>query len=99
MTGYLVQVRVRPGCRDALAAVALAVAADAVDPDGWLRVELTFADRAHAVGVLWGRVPDVTVLGPDELRAEFADRVAGALAGLRDTGPAAMSSARAGSPG
>jgi predicted DNA-binding transcriptional regulator YafY len=81
--GYRAVVRVRPGARDGVAGAALAASADAADPD---RLELTFADRAHAVGVLWSRVPDVTVLAPGELRAEFADRVTAALAALRGSG-------------
>lgn len=57
--------------------------------DGWRTVRLTFADRAHATGVLWSLADAVAVLEPAELRAELVDRAAGVLAGCALTGPPA----------
>jgi predicted DNA-binding transcriptional regulator YafY len=55
--------------------------------DGWRTVRLTFADRAHATGVLWGLADAVAVLQPAELRTELVDRAAGILAGCALTEP------------
>lgn len=97
LAAYRVRVRVRSGRRDDVVAAALAeepaagpAVDQAVDPapddDGWTTLDLLFADRGHAAGVLWGLGPDVTVLTPDELGAQLADRAAGVLAGYRGDG-------------
>lgn len=90
---YPVRARVRDSRRADLAAAALAMdddsdqaaqpgpAGDHGTADGWRAVRLTFADRAHATGVLWSLAAAVTVLEPAELRAELVDRAAGVLAG------------------
>jgi predicted DNA-binding transcriptional regulator YafY len=91
LAAYPVRVRVRTGRRDDLAAAALAVEAPA-DPgpadDGWTTVDLVFADRAHAAGVLWSFGPDATALAPADLRAQLAERAAGVLAGYSGDGAA-----------
>ena len=61
--------------------------ADRGEADDWRTVRLTFADRAHATGVLWSLAADVTVLEPAELRSELVDRAPGILAGCALTGP------------
>ncbi len=83
MTPYRVRVRVAAGRRAALAAAAIAVE-DEGDGDGATTLDLVFADRAHAAGVLWSLGPDATVLAPAELAAQLADRAAGVLAGYPD---------------
>ena len=88
MPQYPVLARVRDGRRAALAAAALAVTDEpAGGPEGWRTVRATFADRTHAVGVLWGLAADAAVLEPAELRAELAGRAADVLAGHRAEEP------------
>lgn len=74
-------VRVVPGRQDHVVQAAGAVVEEE-EEDGRLRMDLRFADRAHATSVLWSLLPDVTVLAPEELRAEFAARLDAARAGL-----------------
>ena len=89
---YPVRARVRGTRRDGLVAAALAVqpiveaepAGDQPADGGWTTVDLVFADRVHAAGVLWSLGPDAAVLAPADLRAELAGRAAGVLAGYRD---------------
>ena len=91
LTAYRVRVRVRSGRRADLAAAAVAVEGDADPPpddDGLAMLDLVFADRAHAAGVLWGLGPDATVLAPAELAAQLAERAAGVLAGYSGQGTA-----------
>ena len=91
LAAYRVRVRVRTGRRDDVAAAALAVEAPAgPEPagDGWTTVDLVFADRAHAAGVLWSFGPDATALTPADLRAQLAERAAGVLAGYSGDGAA-----------
>ena len=76
-----VRARLRAGRRADVVRTVLAMAGDGADAEGWLAVELTFADRAHAVGVLWSLDPDVRVAEPEDLRAQLADRAAATLAG------------------
>jgi predicted DNA-binding transcriptional regulator YafY len=82
--GSPVRVRVRAERRDALVAAAVGVVAEAVDDDGWISLELTFADSTHAAGTLWSLLPDVAVLAPAELRDGLAGRATAAVAVLRD---------------
>ncbi|QIS08291.1 helix-turn-helix transcriptional regulator [Nocardia arthritidis] len=72
--------RVDPARRAELVDTALAVRAEAVDADGWLRLELTFQDRRHAIWALWQLAMGAEVLAPQWLRAELHDR-ATAIAG------------------
>jgi len=43
-------------------------------PPGWQRLEVPFADRRQAVGVLWSFGPAVRVHSPAWLRDELLDR-------------------------
>jgi predicted DNA-binding transcriptional regulator YafY len=84
LSAYPVRVRVSSSRRDDVAGAALAVEGTADPPpgdDGWTTLDLVFADRAHAAGVLWGLGPEATVVTPAELRAQLAGRAAGVLAG------------------
>jgi predicted DNA-binding transcriptional regulator YafY len=74
--GVTASVRVVAARRDDLARTARAVVTEAPDGDGWVRVTVAFGDTAHAEGVLWSLAADVEVLGPAELRATMASRVA-----------------------
>lgn len=74
-----VAVRVDPIRREELVGTALAVGAEATDPDdreGWVRLEVTFQDRRHAEWALWQLAIDAEVLAPDWLRAALRDRAA-----------------------
>jgi predicted DNA-binding transcriptional regulator YafY len=86
MAEFGVQVRVRAGRRDDVVRAALSVAGEVTEDDGRVRMDVTFADRAHAAAVLWSLLPDVTVLEPVGVRAELAERLDAAAAGLRDGG-------------
>jgi predicted DNA-binding transcriptional regulator YafY len=69
-----VVLRVDPARRDELAGTALAVLAEAPDPDGRLRLEVTFQDRRHAQWALWRLATDAEVLSPPWLRGWLRDR-------------------------
>jgi predicted DNA-binding transcriptional regulator YafY len=69
-----VQVRVDPVRRDQLLDMAEAVRAEGPDPDGWLRLEVTFQDLWHAEWAMWQLGPDAESLGPQELRAALHQR-------------------------
>ncbi|MCK9868962.1 WYL domain-containing protein [Nocardiopsis dassonvillei] len=69
-----VLVRTTPERREDLVGTALAVRAEEVDADGWLRLELTFQDARHAEWALWQLATDAEVLDPQWLRACLRDR-------------------------
>jgi predicted DNA-binding transcriptional regulator YafY len=68
--------RVTPARRDGLVGTALAVLTEQVDPDGRLRLEVTFQDRRHAEWALWQLGADAEALSPQWLRASLRDRAA-----------------------
>ncbi|MFE6097483.1 helix-turn-helix transcriptional regulator [Streptomyces massasporeus] len=74
-------VRVAPQRREDLLSSAVAVRAAAPDPDGRLRLEVTYQDLRHAEWALWQLGTDAEVLAPATLRAALRDRAA-ALASL-----------------
>nr|WP_225954066.1 WYL domain-containing protein [Kibdelosporangium phytohabitans] len=69
-----VQVRVNPARREELANTALAIRAEEPDPDGWLRLEVTFQDARHAVWALWQLATDAEALTPQSLRTALHNR-------------------------
>lgn len=71
-----VQVRVDPARREELVGTALAVLAEVPDPDGGLRLEVTFQDARHAEWALWQLGTDAEALAPQSLRAALRDRAA-----------------------
>ena len=74
-----VQVRVSPARRDDLLDMAEAVRAEEAEPDGLLRLEVTFQDLWHAEWALWQLCTNAEALAPPELRASLharADAVA-----------------------
>ncbi|WP_432129101.1 helix-turn-helix transcriptional regulator [Streptomyces sp. bgisy082] len=71
-----VLVRMDPARREELLDTALAVRAEEPDPDGWLRLEVTFQDFRHAVWALWRLGTDAEALTPPSLRASLRDRAA-----------------------
>lgn len=81
-----VQVRVDPVRRDQLLDMAEAVRAEEPEPDGWLRLEVTFQDLWHAEWAMWQLGTDAESLGPQELRTALYQR-AQALADRYRKGP------------
>ncbi|MET9692485.1 WYL domain-containing protein [Streptomyces sp. NPDC006514] len=79
-----VLVRVNPARREELLDTALAVRAEEPDPDGRLRLELTFQDSRHAEWALWQLGTDVEALTPQSLRASLRDRAAALAARYAD---------------
>ncbi|WP_405617090.1 helix-turn-helix transcriptional regulator [Streptomyces sp. NBC_01508] len=71
-----VLLRVDPVRREELLDAALAVRAEDPDPDGWLRLEVTFQDPRHAVWALWQLGTDAEALAPQSLRASLRERAA-----------------------
>ncbi|WP_150251444.1 helix-turn-helix transcriptional regulator [Nocardiopsis deserti] len=69
-----VLVRAAPERREDLVGTALAVRAEEVDADGWLRLELAFQDARHAEWALWQLATDAEALDPQWLRACLRDR-------------------------
>ncbi|MFB7267171.1 helix-turn-helix transcriptional regulator [Streptomyces nojiriensis] len=71
-----VLVRVNPARREDLLDTALAVRAEEPEPDGRLRLELTFQDSRHAEWALWQLGTDAEALTPQSLRTSLRDRAA-----------------------
>ncbi|GAA5055991.1 putative DNA-binding transcriptional regulator YafY [Thermocatellispora tengchongensis] len=71
-----VLVRVDPARREELVGTALAVRAEEADPDGRLRLEVTFQDPRHAEWALWQLTTDAEALAPEWLRTSLRDRAA-----------------------
>ncbi|MFC6148875.1 MULTISPECIES: helix-turn-helix transcriptional regulator [Mumia] len=69
-----VQVRVNPARRDHLLDMAEAVRTEEPEPDGWLRLELTFQDLWHAEWALWQLGTDAEALAPFDLRTSLRTR-------------------------
>ncbi|MFF3089782.1 helix-turn-helix transcriptional regulator [Streptomyces nojiriensis] len=79
-----VLVRVNPARREDLLDTALAVRAEEPEPDGRLRLELTFQDARHAEWALWQLGTDAEALTPQSLRASLRDRAAALAARYAD---------------
>ncbi|MFA7766224.1 helix-turn-helix transcriptional regulator [Streptomyces sp. NPDC048723] len=79
-----VLVRVDPARREDLLDTAVAVRAEEPDPDGRLRLELTFQDSRHAEWALWQLGTDAEALTPQSLRAALRDRAAALAARYAD---------------
>src|SRR5687768_2093528 len=73
--GHLtVLVRVHPARREDLLNAAVAVRAEVPDPDGWLRLEVTFQDDWHVEWALWQLGTNAEALAPQSLRAALHHR-------------------------
>jgi predicted DNA-binding transcriptional regulator YafY len=71
-----VAVRLDPARRAELVGTALAVHAERVEEDGWLRLEVTFQDPRHAEWALWQLSGDAEALAPQWLRTALRHRAA-----------------------
>lgn len=69
-----VVVRVRSTRRDQLLGAARAVRAEESEPDGWVRLDVTFEDLRHAVWAVWQLETDAEVLAPDSVREAIYQR-------------------------
>ncbi|MBP0448711.1 WYL domain-containing protein [Kitasatospora sp. RG8] len=69
-----VLVRVDPARREDLVGTALAVLAEEADPDGRLRLEVTFQDARHAEWALWQLATNAEALAPQWLRDSLHNR-------------------------
>ncbi|TYB44031.1 helix-turn-helix transcriptional regulator [Actinomadura chibensis] len=69
-----VLLRVDPARRQELVDTALAVHAEETDPDGWLRLEVTFQDARHAEWALWQLATNAEALTPEWLRTTLHTR-------------------------
>lgn len=71
-----VQTVIAPERREELVGTALAVITERPEPDGRLRLELTFQDQRHAIWALWQLGPDAEALTPPWLRTALRERAA-----------------------
>ncbi|RDI67412.1 helix-turn-helix transcriptional regulator [Nocardia pseudobrasiliensis] len=71
-----VLVRVKPARREELLSTALAVRVEELDPDGWLRLQVTFQDPKHAEWALWQLATDAQALEPRWFRTSLRDHAA-----------------------
>lgn len=78
-------VRLHPARRETLVATALAVLGETTDPDGWLRLEVTFQDRRHAEWASWQLSTGAEVLEPRWLRASLRARATAIAARYADS--------------
>jgi predicted DNA-binding transcriptional regulator YafY len=69
-------VRVDPTRREDLAGMTLTIVAEEADPDGWLRLEVTFQDARHAEWALWQLGTNAEALAPHWLRTSLRNRAA-----------------------
>ncbi|WP_205327279.1 YafY family protein [Glycomyces sp. YM15] len=79
----IVQVRVSSERRDDLLNAAVAVRAETPEPDGRLRLEVTYQDAEHAEWALWQLGADAEALAPQSLRAALHTRAAALAARYR----------------
>ncbi|UFU03611.1 WYL domain-containing protein [Ruania suaedae] len=66
-----VVVRVRSPRHDELLGTVRTVRAQESQPDGWVRLEVTFEDIRHAVWAVWQLDTDAEVLAPESVRHEL----------------------------
>ncbi len=71
-----VLLRVNPARLEELVGTAVAVLSEEEDPDGWLRLEVTFQDGRHAEWALWQLAVDGEALSPQWLRDSLRQRAA-----------------------
>ncbi len=72
----VVVLRLDPARREDLVGTVLAVRAETAEADGWLRMEVSFHDRRHAVWALWQLATRAEALTPAWLRTALRDRAA-----------------------
>lgn len=78
-----VVVRVKSSRREELLDAARAVRAEEVEPDNWVRLEVTFEDLRHAVWAVWRLDTDAEVLEPESVRNAMYERAEAVTARYR----------------
>ncbi|MGV8880637.1 MAG: helix-turn-helix transcriptional regulator [Rhodoglobus sp.] len=76
--------RIDPLLREDLVATALSIQREETDPDGWLRMELSFQDLRHAEWALWQLGTNAEALAPREVRDALHRRASEMAALYRD---------------
>lgn len=71
-----VVVKVNPTRREELLNTARAVRAEEPEPDGWVRLDVTFEDLRHAAWAIWQLDTDAEALSPEALRTALRARSA-----------------------
>ncbi|MFC4055762.1 helix-turn-helix transcriptional regulator [Actinomadura syzygii] len=69
-----VLLRLNPARRQDLLDTALSVHAEETDPDGWIRLQVTFQDARHAEWALWHLATNAEALTPEWLRTTLHTR-------------------------
>ncbi|MBM7773259.1 putative DNA-binding transcriptional regulator YafY [Actinokineospora baliensis] len=69
-----VLLRLHPDHRETLLNTALAATSESTEPNGWLRLEVTFQDPRHAEWALWQLGPNAEALSPPWLRTTLHNR-------------------------
>ena len=69
-----VLVKVMPSHREELLNTARAVRAEQTEPDGWVRLDVTFEDLRHALWAIWQLGTAAEVLAPASLRDALHER-------------------------
>ena len=77
------QLRVRPTRQDDLLSTVRAVRSVESQPDGWIRLEVTFEDLRHALWAVWQLETDAEVIAPQALRRSLHERAAALTARYR----------------
>ncbi|WP_309620068.1 WYL domain-containing protein [Salinibacterium sp.] len=85
-TQLVVLTRIDPLRREELAGTAIAILHEATDPDGWLRLELTFQDLRHAKWALWQLGTHAEAIDPPQLRSALHDRATAVAAHYSEIG-------------
>lgn len=80
-----VTLRIDPTRRGDLLTNARAVLAETLEPDGWIRLEVTFEDLRHAMWAIWQLDTAAEVISPEELRTSIHERAEELLGRYRDS--------------
>ena len=83
LTWLPVTARVLARRRGDLVRTALRLIDERAEDGGWIRLELAYGDRAHAVGALWSLGADAVVLAPEDVRAAIVRRADDLLSSYR----------------
>ncbi|OYD66809.1 helix-turn-helix transcriptional regulator [Rhodococcus sp. OK302] len=77
----IVACMIRDDAWETLSGKSLRILEHEVEPDGWSRAELEFAEESSAIRALWAVGPGVIALAPQPIRDELATRAAETAAG------------------
>lgn len=83
-----VTLRIDPTRRGDLLTNVRAVLAEMPEPDGWIRLEVTFEDLRHAMWAIWQMDTAAEALNPEELRTSLRERAEELLGRYSDSSTA-----------